>query len=111
MSHADNIQWRAYYTDSRIFSSNAVDWVDLPDKGIIGVIVFFNPPYRELVKGGDWYYLDDTGKPTCTETHEEWGKWVDKPNVSDEEIKRSGSVSDDRWEEIEIEMMGDKQWP
>lgn len=104
------VAWRAYYTEARRFASAAYSWRELPSTGVLGVIVFLEPPYREIVDGGDWYYLEG-GVPTCTATHPEWGAWVDPPAVSPEERKQGAAIGDDEWAAVREAMTEDRAWP
>lgn len=103
--------WKAWYTDGRVFSSSSTTWTDLPESGVLGVVIYREGEYRDLVYGGDWYYLGDDGEPTATETHTEWGKWVPKPDAPSDEIKQAEAVSDEYWDQIQTEMMEAKSWP
>lgn len=103
--------WRAWYTDGRTFSSADTDWTDLPDTGVLGVVVYLDPPYRKLVSGGDWYYLDSDHVPATVPTHTEWGRWTDPPAVPEVECKRGAAVTDDRWTAVEQAMMEATRWP
>lgn len=100
--------WKAWYADGNIYSSSEISWKELPESGMLGVVVFLNPPYREIVSGGDWYYLDDDSHPSCTDTHEEWGEWVSKPDAPPDEIKQGEGVADEQWSKIQTEMMESK---
>lgn len=101
--------WKAWYADGSVYSSHSTRWTDLPAFGIIGVVVYYEPPRRNLVYGGDWYYLDEDGEPTCTETHPDWGSWVAAPGVPHDELKQSGAVED--FDEVVDEMMEAREWP
>lgn len=103
--------WRAYYADGATYDSRNTDWADLPSAGIVGVIVFYNDPYRHIIDGGDWFYLDETGHPECSDTHDEWGEWVDPPDVPREELKRGDGMADEEWADLHDEMVDDKTWP
>lgn len=105
------MSWRAWYTDSRKFNSVETDWNNLPETGVLGVVVYYEPPYREIVSGGDWYYLDSNGKPAKKMTHDEWGKWVVPPDVPEDDLKRGEGTTDERWSEVQTEMMETKQCP
>lgn len=101
--------WRAYYAPFTTYDSSKYEWTDLPDEGMVGVVVFKEPPYRELVNGGDWFYLDEDGKPAASNTV--WDGWVDPPDVSDDELKRGKALPDNQWEALRITMTNDKAWP
>lgn len=103
--------WKAYYVGDRVFSSADTDWEALPATGVVGIIVYEEPPYRRLILGGDWYYLDD-GVPATTETHDEWGEWVTQPDdVAEDELKRGELIPDDAFERLQSDMMADREWP
>lgn len=103
--------WRAYYADGSRYESTDVDWRDLPAEGLVGVVVFHDPPYRQIVDGGDWFYLDDDGTPATTATADQWGEWVDPPDAPETEVKRGQALSDVAWERVRHEMIDDRTWP
>lgn len=111
MVDESSASWRVWYADSGVYDSTEMDWVDLPDSGMLGAVVYYERPYREIVNGGDWFYLDDNGVPTRTETHDEWGEWVPKPEAPDEEIKQGQAVSDELWQQKQHEMQESREWP
>lgn len=78
---------------------------------MLGVVIYYEGEYRDLVYGGDWYYIGDDGKPTATETHSEWGKYIDKPDRQADEVKRGEAVSYKEWDSVQTEMIETKQWP
>lgn len=103
--------WRVYYADGATCDSAAQRWRDLPNTGVIGVVVFEEPPYRRIVDGGDWYYLDEDGEPSCTDTADRWGEWAPLPFAPTETIKRGAAVTDERFETVKTRMVEDKAWP
>ena len=60
--------WKAWYTEDRQFASDiapgfdTVDWVDLPDDGVLLVVLYMDEtgghgkPYRQILSGSDWYF-------------------------------------------------------
>ena len=49
-------RWRAFYAD-RQFDSNRYDWAELPDDGVLGVVVKHNHTGGWTpVYGFDWYF-------------------------------------------------------
>lgn len=102
------VGWRAYYDPFSTHDSNEYKWSELPDERMVGVVVFRERPYRELVSGGDWYYLD-RGAPAASDTT--WNGWVDPPDAPDKELKQGIGLPDDMWEAYRIMMARDKAWP
>lgn len=103
--------WRAYYSDGRTFASDGVAWAHLPPEGMVGVVVYLEPPYRTLLTGGDWYWMED-GEIRRTKNHPEWGEWADPPEVECAAcVKKSGAMSDDAFEALLVEMMEAREWP
>lgn len=104
------VGWRAYYDGFRVFDSSDCNWTDLPDEGIVGVVVFKTPPYREIVDGGDWFYIEDN-IPRTTDTADEWGEWVNPPGYPDSIVKQGKVLPDEEWEAFQWAMRHDKSWP
>lgn len=103
--------WRAWYDDDGVYSSAHVAWADLPETGMVGVVVYEEPPYRRIVDGGDWYWMED-GMIHCTETHGDWGLFVEPPKVACQAcVKKSGDMSDDAFRAVQREMMEARAWP
>ena len=105
------VRWAAYDDDGGKYTSRTTAWPDLPDEGIVGVVVYRDDGRRELVTGGDWYYRDDDGVPTATDTADEWGEWVARPDAPDDDIKRSGRMDPEAFDALQDRMIGDREWP
>lgn len=99
-----DVDWRAYYTGGRRFANDRYLWADLPSQGVLGVVVFKYKPYRDIVTGGDWYWLDD-GVPTCGDTT--WDGWVEPPD--EPHLKRG--AADGGYETVYEQMIEDRSWP
>lgn len=99
-----HVDWKAWYTRGRVYDSDDTDWKDLPRTGVLGVVVYLEPPYRRLESGGDWYYIED-GEPVSTNTHPQWGSWIDPPDAPIDELKRGEGTSDEKWDKVHTEMM------
>lgn len=58
------IGWRAYYTEDREYVSNEDDWMDLPDDGLLIVVLYGirqdldgnEHVHRRIRAGYDWYF-------------------------------------------------------
>lgn len=55
--------WRAYYTDGRAFDSATHDWVDLPDDGLLVLVIYYDRwsgdgtvQQRMTLDGDDHYF-------------------------------------------------------
>lgn len=100
--------WRAYYADGRTFASNEVLWLHLPPTGLVGVVVFLEPPYRRIIDGHDWIWLED-GEFHTVMTHPEWGKWAERPDAP--YVKQGAGMDDQAWEAMQQRMFEDRIWP
>ena len=110
--------WRAWYATSRttwvVYSSTETSWNDLPPVGVVGIVRYLDPdatPYRQIIDGGDWYWMQD-GEIHRTMTHAEWGQFADAPAVPCMScLKRSGAMDDDEWAEVQREMIAAREAP
>lgn len=56
------IGWRAWYADESRYDSKATRWEDLPDDGVLVVVLYFDEnrpdgkPLRRINSGVDWYF-------------------------------------------------------
>lgn len=101
--------WRAYFADGQRIDSAQSSWADLPAEGLVGVVVFEDPPYRHLVYGGDWTWIED-GEIHKSSTV--WGDWVNPPEIACRScLKRGAAMSDADFELVQAEMMRDRRWP
>jgi len=56
------IGWRAWYADGSKYNSKDTKWSDLPDDGVIVVMLYFDEkkpsgnPKRRIMDGSDWYF-------------------------------------------------------
>lgn len=101
--------WKAWYTGGRAFCSDGTDWADLPDDGVLGIVVVFDEVsqpsgerFRRLVSGSDLYWMVDLlGSPTiCQGAHE------DRPDkrYPGAMIKRGTWTSDEDMQRVNAEM-------
>lgn len=104
------VGWKAFYTLDRVFSSENSNWADLPSAGIVGVVVYYEKPYRDILTGGDWFYLEGEC-PDSTGTHDNFGDYVDPPSVPEDELKKGVMIPDDDFQKIRSRMTEDKEWP
>jgi hypothetical protein len=104
-------RWRAWYEDGSVYSCADVPWRELPAEGIVGVVVYREPPYRQIIDGGDWYWIADD-EVRRVMTHEEWGQFAPAPKVGCLScLKRSGVMDDDAFAEVQREMMAAREPP
>lgn len=107
--------WRAWYADGKVYSSAAVAWAYLPAEGIVGAVEYLDPsgsPQRRRLDGADWIWMDEDGVLHASETHPEWGQFVDPPEgVPVEMLKKSGRMPDEAWERVRREMLEARTWP
>lgn len=113
--------WRAWCatsrTEWRVYSSSTTPWQATPSgagdgpDGMVGVVAYLEPPYREILTYGDWYWMED-GEIRRVKTHPEWGEWADPPDVDCTScVKKSGVLTDDAFEAVLTEMMEAREWP
>lgn len=76
---------------------------------MVGAVVYYPGRWRDIVHGGDWFYLED-GRPTASATADKPGEWVDPPDVPEAELKRGVSVGDQEWERIYEAMWEADSW-
>lgn len=56
--------WRVWYTDERVFASDATDWRALPDDGVLVFVIYYDAfsggdgsvRRRQILSGEDWYF-------------------------------------------------------
>lgn len=56
------IGWRAWYADGSKYDSKTTNWRDLPDDGVLIIVLYFDDkrpdgkPLRRINSGVDWYF-------------------------------------------------------
>jgi len=56
------IGWRAWYADGSKYDSKTTKWKDLPEDGVLVVVLYFDDKrpdgklLRRINTGGDWYF-------------------------------------------------------
>lgn len=100
----DSQGWRAHYGIGDTVDSVETSYGDLPD-GLPGVVEFLEPPYRKIVDGGDWLWMED-GRWQATGSV--WGGWVDRPHPY---AIRGKALADGEWRQLRRQMMNDREWP
>lgn len=104
------VGWRAYYASGYTISNVAAAWSKIPRDQLVGVVVFHDRPYRTLVMGNDWVWMED-GQIHGSGSGE-WGEWAEPPDVSCNDcLKRGAAMPDDDWEGLQDKMLEDKNWP
>lgn len=102
--------WRAWYADRSVYTSTETAWRDLPPEGMLGVVVYWTPPYKSVIQTRDWWWIDDDGAIQGVPTHPEWGRWAEPPDAPPEMVKKGAGVSGDIWRAVQAEMM-ESTWP
>lgn len=101
------MRWRAWCWDVErvtVHSSTEGAWQALPGEGVVGVVTYGEPPYRRILAGHDWVWMED-GELHATGTHPEWGEWLPAPDVGCAAcLKRGAAVPDEVWVRIQREM-------
>lgn len=101
------MNWRAWYTEGRVYTSDETDWLKLPSDGLVWVTV-----YRDTGKthynGGDWYWIE--GDRVRYVPSREWGVDEPRPDVACLScVKRGAGVPDEEFRKIAIEAWG-SEW-
>ena len=58
------IACKAFYADGNVYTSKDYKWGDIPDDGVVALLLFqsdtdrFNRPIRVVRHGSDWYFSD-----------------------------------------------------
>lgn len=94
--------WRAYYDGGRVFDSDNDLWHDIPQTGVLLVVVFEEPPYRWFIDSADWYYLHE-GQFLWVPSQEWDGTYRIKPRgggICRECVKQGVMVSDAEMQQI-----------
>lgn len=50
------IGWRAWYADGSKYDSVTIEWEDLPNDGVIVVVLYFDNKTRRIMDGSSWYF-------------------------------------------------------
>jgi hypothetical protein len=101
-------KWRVHYADGTTADSSETSHVDVRD-GVLGIVEFLKPPYRRIVDGGDWFWLQGG---TWRKSGTIWGGWVDRPDVKCRScLKRGAALPDEEWVRAQARMFEDRRWP
>jgi hypothetical protein len=103
------LAWKAWYVGGRSFCSEGTTWEELPDDGMLGLVVVFDEVaepsltrMHRFVSGTDLYWMVDIlGEPTiCQGQHE------DKPETRypGAVIKRGAWTSDEEMAKVNEQM-------
>jgi hypothetical protein len=105
----DVLAWKAWYRGGQAFCSTGREWDELPDEGVLGIVVLFdetgpgsNIPLRRMVSGSDLYWACeiDGHWTICQGAHE------DRPEkrYPGAIIKRGVWTSDEEMQRVNDEM-------
>ena len=66
--------WKAWYSGGRSFCHEGYKWADLPDEGVIGVMIVYDDETRRNMTGSDFYWVAEImGVPTfCQGLHDDY---------------------------------------
>jgi hypothetical protein len=108
----DVLTWKAWYRGGQAYCATGHEWADLPDDGVLGVVVVFDEKspgtevqLRRFVSGSDLYWACEIdGHFTICQ-----GAWEDKPHkrYPGAEIKKGVWTSDEEMQRVNDEM---KDW-
>lgn len=91
-------KWTAYYTEGRVFRSEDISWQELPESGVLIVVVHFEGR-RNVLEGADWYYLDQGEFRVVLS--KSWAGWEPKPQINCAScIKQGVGISDEEFWEL-----------
>lgn len=107
MANARITGWRAYFANGQILTSKTIQrWTDIPDDGLLGLVIFFSDGKKRRLTGGDYFYLNTT--------QDKYG--ADSGLLQDLALKYPGSflvrgywTDDENMRRIEASMKGDSQ--
>lgn len=98
------MSWRAFYADGARYSSADTEWQSLPATGLVGVVVYMEPPYRRIIDGHDWVWMEAGEFRVVDSTT--WGEWADEPVVACAAcLKRGEGMEDVAWAAVQAEML------
>lgn len=102
------VAWRAWFKGGARYDSRSSRWREIPDEGCLLFVVYMGEktkmggyPYRKIVSGGDWYWMDEGGMIHCSDTHDNMGQWVDPPEVDG--LKRGIWTTDEEMTDVQSE--------
>lgn len=109
------IGWRVWYADESNYDSKNTSWNDLPDDGVLIIVLYFDEnrpdgkPLRRINSGVDWYFrargLKDFIYGQNNDSPEEnkkrygdnislkRGKWTDEPTMHQVEKEASEALN------------------
>lgn len=50
------IGWRTWYADGKKYNSKDMRWNDLPDDGVLVIMLYFDNKTRRIMDGSSWYF-------------------------------------------------------
>jgi len=80
----DTLGWRIYYGNGAVIDSRTTAWEDCPDDDVQVIVQFFDPPYRNLYSGNDYFW--------------QWGQGMTSPGTPD--VKLGKLMEDDAFAAI-----------
>jgi len=108
------IGWRVWYADGSKCDSAATKWKDLPDDGVLIIVLYFDEkrsdgkPLRRINSGVDWYFrvkgpkgfIYGQNNDTPEENKKRYGKdislkrgkWADDATMQQAEREASGAI-------------------
>lgn len=101
------MSWRAYYADGRTVDSDGAAPGDLPP-GVVCIVEYREPPYRELHAGGDFYVWD--GEEWSVTGTGEWGEWLEEPE-GEAVVRSCERQPTEKIEAVLDAAMEDRRWP
>lgn len=93
------IGWKAWFTEGRTFTSKDSNWEDLPNDGVLAVLVFEGGIYTRYADGQDYYFMHE-GTICCNNDTLETNK-KRYPDVKN--FKRGKWTSDENMKRIQQE--------
>lgn len=82
------MMWRAWYDDGSVYDSRTTTWADVPEHGLQVVMLYLDPPHRQIMQGEDEFRLPG-------EAAVRYGRWMD----------------DASYQQIVDEALRDMRWP
>jgi hypothetical protein len=103
------VAWKAWYHGGRAFCSTGAPWEDLPDEGVLGVVMVFDEKspgtdvqMRRMMAGSDLYWGCEIGGhfTLCEGSHED----LPQERYPGASVKRGVWTSDEEMSRVNEEM-------
>lgn len=95
------VGWRAWYTGGRYFDSTTTTWEDLPELGVLYVIVYCRSrPRSRSMSTKDLYWLEITPEGDIYACGDVAGSIISQDSIDNNRVKRGKWVTDQEMAEV-----------